>query len=377
MVRCALVCITKNEKKYMREFISYYLKLGFRTLFLYDNSSFFELKSLHQPPSVNIIRFPGNGRQLLAYKHFLAHYKKQFDYVAFFDSDEFLVLKKHRDIGEFCLEHIPSGAIGVNWYIFGNNGRTHYEEDLVIRRFLKRDKTMHPLVKTIGKCSDIVNMNIHHPVLKNGQFLNCRKQVLHGPFNTDFDDSITQLNHYCTKSDQEYAWKIMRGRGSVAKRRNYNDLAEYLTLNHVEDTFALRFYTDQSLSGIALVLFTDSVSTEENRYWWKNNAIFSQVFIYHNQNSTRNDYQQHFLTYHKNSFLHVLFIEATDQLEGTDLQLFCKEKVQTGAVFIKSKCKEGKRVLGRCADLLEMKNFEILKIGYGETARETDEIFWF
>lgn len=241
MVSVALVCIAKNEAPYIQEFISYYTKLGFNNIFIYDNSDNNELKIFNKD-IVNVIHFAGTAKQVPAYNHFLVHYKNFYDYVAFFDCDEFLVLKKHKTIQDFCKEYIPFGGLGINWYLFGNNGNQKYENKPVLERFTKRRSTMDKHVKTIAKCCDLLEMHIHNPMKILNGFRNIKGDILTGPFNENWDDSIAQLNHYVVKSTEEYAWKIARGRATTHKKRNYNDLIHYLEANDFEDKSALEFY---------------------------------------------------------------------------------------------------------------------------------------
>jgi hypothetical protein len=41
------------------------------------------------------IPFSGRGIQVKSYNHFITNYRHSYDWAAFFDCDEFLVLKKH------------------------------------------------------------------------------------------------------------------------------------------------------------------------------------------------------------------------------------------------------------------------------------------
>lgn len=390
MVRCALVCITKGESKYLHEYISYNLRLGFHKIFLYDNSDFYQLKNW-KSPMIEIIRFPGKSRQIWAYIHFLQHFKKQFDYVAFFDSDEFLVLKKHSTIGDFCREFIHNGALGVNWYIFGNNGRTTYSPEWVISRFTKRDTTMNRHVKTIAKCSDIESMTIHFPILKAGQFLNCRKEVINGAFNANFDDSLVQLNHYITKSDEEYQWKLDRGRAATQKKRQYHELAHNLYLNHVEDLQAIRFFENRKVDGIALVYF---LSEPVLPLPFSNSSEYKSIYIYHEPSFTpsvfssnikfiptsKEEYQQHFLTYFKTNYKYVLFACPNDKFftDGNKgIYEFCESELEGKGIFkFFSKNRDQHRILACCLDLLEINDFQVLKMGYGNELKEISNL-WF
>jgi hypothetical protein len=241
-IKCVLVCIAKGERPYIEEFIAYYLKLGFYKIIIYDNSDSNELKFLNSS-NVQVIHYPGIGKQIPAYNDFIKRHKHLYDYVAFFDVDEFLVLKRHTNINDFCLQYIFSGALGVNWYIFGNNGHTKYEPKGVLERFTRRSSIMDHHVKTIAKCSDLVSMMIHHPNrLNNSAFKNISGNVIRGPFNFNKDDTVVQLNHYMTKSDEELKKKINRGRATTIFKRKFDELKGFLYFNDIEDTSAKDFF---------------------------------------------------------------------------------------------------------------------------------------
>jgi hypothetical protein len=106
-------------------------------------------------------------------------------------------------------------------------------------------------VKTIAKCSDIIKMKIHEPeTLKKGTyFKNIRgdKLELGCAFNFKKDDSIVQLNHYYTKSDEELRIKCDRGRADLAENRKYEENKIFLEFNDVEDTLARDFMRSKLL----------------------------------------------------------------------------------------------------------------------------------
>lgn len=240
--KVALVCIAKAEKLYITEWISYYVKLGISHIYIYDNSDDNELKYLNNT-NITVIPFSGKMKQIPAYNDFLQKYKNNYDYVAFFDCDEFLVLKKHNNISDFCIEHIKSGGLGINWYFFGNNGHEKYNDKPVLERFTKRQKQMNNHVKTIVKCSDIISMQVHNPQVmrENTYFKNIKGANIEYAFNDDTDDSICQLNHYFCKSTEELVNKCDRGRHGIIKR-TFDALMHYLNFNDVEDLLALNFY---------------------------------------------------------------------------------------------------------------------------------------
>ena len=87
-----------------------------------------------------------------------AEFKNDHTYMAFFDVDEFLVLKKHSTVTDMLVDHLPKGALQISWYIFGSSNRNTYAPQPVTKRFVYRDglgeKEKHDLgfgVKSIVK----------------------------------------------------------------------------------------------------------------------------------------------------------------------------------------------------------------------------------
>jgi len=120
MQRTALVCIAKNEDRYIAEWLKYHLALGFDKIFVYQNNWRCTDNSALSLKNVEWIEYDGEKKQLAAYNDFLNKHFNDFDWVAFFDVDEFLVIKDDE------LKHWLSLAykfygIAVNWKYFGNN----------------------------------------------------------------------------------------------------------------------------------------------------------------------------------------------------------------------------------------------------------------
>ena len=93
----ALVCIAKNEDPYIEEWVNYNLKLGFDKVFIYENNWRCKLNN------DNIVKIPfdGNTKQIDAYNDFIQKYSNRYQWAAFFDVDEFLVLKQDKNIKDY------------------------------------------------------------------------------------------------------------------------------------------------------------------------------------------------------------------------------------------------------------------------------------
>jgi hypothetical protein len=142
----SLCAIVKDAERYLDEWIDYHFGLGFHTIYLIDNSEKHELlqwqnKRRNAGYSVRVIPKPGTNRQMYGYHMCVSEFREEHEYMAFFDVDEFLVLKKHENVDDFLKEHLPKGALAISWYIFGSGNTTMYAPLPVTKRFMMRDGT--------------------------------------------------------------------------------------------------------------------------------------------------------------------------------------------------------------------------------------------
>ena len=112
------------------------------------------------------------------------------------------------------MSHDPNAAgLAINWQMFGSNGQEKADYSRgVLERFTRRaPKNKH--VKTIADQRKISYMTIpHFAVYFEGVFaVNENGGIVIGPFNEPVTDEKMVINHYHTKSREEYAKKVSRG----------------------------------------------------------------------------------------------------------------------------------------------------------------------
>ena len=240
-MKVALVCIAKNEDNYIQEWIDYHKKLGYDDIFIYQNNWRYQIEE----PNVIKIEYDGEVRQVSAYNDFIQKNKNEYEWASFFDVDEFLVLKKHKNIKEFIQDYQDFDGIGVNWVLFGDNNLTGVTDEYsVIKRFTKRQLGVNEHIKSTIKLTDDVNMGVHAP--SNKMLCNTNKELFSGSFNKNTLDDISQINHYFCKTREEFIDKINRGRADTSQKRGLNDFDAH-NINEIEDITALKFiYNDNN-----------------------------------------------------------------------------------------------------------------------------------
>jgi len=233
-MKVALVCIAKNEDNYIQEWVDYNKKLGFDDIFIYQNN----WRCSIDEPNVIKIEYDGVTRQIPCYNEFIKNYKKDYDWAAFFDVDEFLVLKKHKNIKEFIFDYKDHNGIGVNWVLFGDNDLSEINNEYsVIKRFTKCQSIPNKHIKTILNLKEPNRMNVHGP---NREIVDTNYRRIKGPFNDKGLINIAQLNHYAGKTKEEFILKCERGRADFKTGRNINEF-DGLNFNEITDLTAHNF----------------------------------------------------------------------------------------------------------------------------------------
>lgn len=270
-----LVAIFRGEDDYLVEWIEFHKMMGVEHFILYDNglekSSQVLLKPYIEKGLVTYIPFPDisglrDGRhadtlstQQMAYADFIKRFRRHFKYILQLDIDEFLFPKSHNSITEILNKYDDSKLAGIeiNWTNFGNSGHITKPSGLVIENFTKADSNIEPnTVKSISKTRYLskrfaytnVHRFSHRFTLKDlftKLFLGY-PQTIKGKSAND----LFQLNHYITKSKEEYLAKGQKFKKGWQTGKKTEELYTKLNnkFNQVENTNILRFLTELSKS---------------------------------------------------------------------------------------------------------------------------------
>jgi len=219
-----LCCVARDEEPYIDEWVDYHLGIGIGKIVMYDNSEVNELKHWGQGKggALEVVHYPGKMKQQFSYRDCankaLEGIHGEKTWVGFWDIDEFLVLKKHKNVDDFVGEYLTSGALGINWRIFGPSGLSLYQPLPVTKRFVCRQNRTHATVKSIARLKDM-NMemapHVHFPYLNQGALHDTNGKSFEGPSNEDGPTDIAVMHHFRTKSVQEFLRKTIRGRADI------------------------------------------------------------------------------------------------------------------------------------------------------------------
>ena len=257
-LRVLLCCIARHEEPYLDEWLVYNLYgVGFDAVHVYDNSPDNSLKDLgsrtRYGARVVVTHFPGAAQQEPAYNHMLAKVRASpGTWVAFFDCDEFLVLKSRAvpDVKALVRAHGSSAArdpavagLYINWFLFGDSGRQTYDPAPVTERFLYRGATPAALGKSLVRADRVKVMKVHVPGC-GARVLDTRGREVQDYGTAKLPDGavdVAVLHHYFCKTKEEFLRKRQRGNADGAPMRALQFFDSH-NHNAVFDDSAARVY---------------------------------------------------------------------------------------------------------------------------------------
>jgi hypothetical protein len=210
-MKVALTCIAKWEDNYMEEWLLYNRKIGFDHIYIYENDWRCKLDF----PWITKIPWDGQKMQVKAYNDFIKNHNNDYDWVAFFDCDEFIVLKKHSNIKEFLADYDNPNGLMINWQYYGANGQLDRgrHPNSLLKQFTLREKEINHHIKTIFKLPAKGRMN--HPHCGTIPCMDTNGKYARSPFNEDLVGDVAVLNHYCVKSFEDWKLRCERGRAPL------------------------------------------------------------------------------------------------------------------------------------------------------------------
>ncbi len=268
-LKCTLIGTVKDEGPYILEWITYYKLIGFNQIVIASNDCIDGtremLDHLHKTGQIIHIENSERPERLHADPQNRAYQRawgldsvKQSDWVFVADADEFLNIHAGEGTVADLIAALqltsPKGCdlVSAPWRIFGNAGKIVFEDQPVLSRF---DRSAKPGVqkvqrytafKTLFRPKFVSRFGIHRPRLKprfrdgikpcywlNGSGLAMPDRYLSQGWRLmaeSYGDKLVTLNHYMTKSSEEFLMKRYRGTANSVDR-NRIDFSYFETFN--------------------------------------------------------------------------------------------------------------------------------------------------
>ena len=262
-----LICtIAKQENKYINEFVDHYRKMKIKTIIIYDNNDIngekFDdiLKNDINNHFIKIINIRGiKHPQIMVINDCYQKYNKSYDWIAFYDIDEFLYINHFHNLNTFLSlsKFKKCQSILINWKYYGDNDKLYYEPKPLKQRFIKAvpeikiksNKYLNSAAKTIirGGLKTIINWGLFPHYIKN--VINCRPD---GNITTNYfshpQHSIAYIKHYLTKSTEEFIERINRG-----------DVNCHVNINYIKDRINKYYFLFNKKTKEKLNLFQQKI----------------------------------------------------------------------------------------------------------------------
>jgi hypothetical protein len=230
--KVSICAIFKNEGLYLKEWIEYHKIVGIDHFYLYNNNSDDNFKEILEPyikeNIVSLIDWPQNQAQIQCYQNCIEKYSGETEWLSFIDIDEFIVPnvndsnydflkafrkrpiviaylrmfgtsgKMSRDVNGLVTEDFT-----VCWNKYSNIGKIFYNTSYQFDKKYKRNTMMHHYSwGQLGK-KYLPPVNIFNKMCIFGN-----NPV---PKSVEINNFPLQINHYFTKSYDEYLQKKAKG----------------------------------------------------------------------------------------------------------------------------------------------------------------------
>jgi hypothetical protein len=220
------VALVKNEAQYIQEWLEFHFMLGVQHFYIYDNnSSDSTVDLLKRYDAVTTIAWPQEEAktQRVAYAHALSTFGSDSRWMVFIDADEFVFPARYDTLPEALSKYEDLPGFVVPWRMFGHSGHRTRPAGLVIENYDKtvqlphaqisqRDYGFLRKVKSIVDPTRVKGVNPHCFLTDGGTFLTPNRKLWFKSHPTPpAEDDHILLNHYFSKSQEEFEAKVDRG----------------------------------------------------------------------------------------------------------------------------------------------------------------------
>jgi len=252
MDKIVVCAIFKDEARYLLEWLAFHRMLGIDLFVLYDNGSSDGgaelIRSSSFDRNVTLIDWPARPGQLSAYNHFRTNHASRHAWVAFIDIDEFIMPLAGNSVREILMRrrYEPYSQVLLQWLVFGPSGHQRRPDGLVVENYtcrLPETSRASRHVKSIVRTDQLRGIDYTpHTAECSGPACNTRgEEVLPYAIQPTDCHEVMVVNHYFTKSAEEWEFKRRRGRGDSLEPYQDRVFADVTAEATVEDTRALRF----------------------------------------------------------------------------------------------------------------------------------------
>lgn len=236
----SFVAIIKNEAPYIEEWIEFHKLVGVSKFYIYDNESEDNLKDVLKKyiDSGEVVYkyYPGKCKQNAAYTEAVNDYKNKTRYMGFIDIDEFVIPTQADNlvkvIDDVLSKDKNAAGLAINWRVYGSSGFKEKPKGLVTENYRNRGEDAWRInihVKTICNPRLVSHFcNPHFAIYKSPYYaVNENGKKVDQWHNDENTCKKVRINHYFSKSFNEFVAKRNRGRADILQMRGMEEFAQH------------------------------------------------------------------------------------------------------------------------------------------------------
>ena len=245
----ACLCF-KDAARDLAEWLEFHRLVGVEHFYLYNNESSDSYAEVLRPYQeaglVTCHDWPGAVQQAATYEHCIESYREQARWIAFIDDDEFLFPTLGDDLRSKLVRYEDFAGVAVCRTVFGASGHEKRPDGLVIESYTHRQRALGTKIKSIVNPLEVRSCSVHaFGYLRGAHAVDEKKRVLTGADISAPSVERLCMNHYYTKSFEDFRRKVERGRATRLERRTLPDeeawRREEALRSEVEDLVIQRF----------------------------------------------------------------------------------------------------------------------------------------
>lgn len=253
------VTIARDEGRYVEEWLAFHKLVGFEHVYFYDNGSLDETLTVLDPyirlGFVTLIPWKNFQKdmkaQAYAYAHALCNFGPSWKWMGFFDMDEFMFPVEEKNMRSVLVPFEDLPAVCVPWFVFGFSGHRQMPNGYVTDNYKYRmpfppskdgPRLLH--WKSIVRPACVTGVTgAHFFALQDGSvgaYDENRNFITKAVKPAKISSNVIRLNHYITKSEEEFKTKCDRfqlqiARSSVSHKKRMIRMASKMAA--VEDVY--------------------------------------------------------------------------------------------------------------------------------------------
>lgn len=237
---CSVCMIIRDENEYLEEWLTWHIRQGIEHFYLYDHGSkqsvaeYIGTLDRKIQDKVTVIWFGGHHdfAQHDAYNLCLNQYRQESRWIGFIDSDEMIRVKNGESMPEFLKNYERYAALFIGWLVYNANGHRQKTKLSVRERFKTLSLIDNPsgMGKVFVQPFCMRQMLTHNGYAVEGFEIvdeNGAKIEEGAAWMDGLSTDRICIDHYYTKSYEEWKEKIKRGTCDPYYRRKYDEFFAY------------------------------------------------------------------------------------------------------------------------------------------------------